>query len=128
MRCIKCKSETRYLHGLDPLCFKCICKRESNSVLEDILNDVLPLFGINKQKVKIKCREPEYVFTRYIYCYIARGAFPKKSFRDIGDLVGLEHATVMHGIKVINNMKETDMEFREYYGRFMDEEIIKYKS
>ena len=46
-------------------------------------------------------RKREYVYARAIYFKLAK-EFPTHSYKDIGSLVGRDHASVIHGLKVFD--------------------------
>jgi ribosome-interacting GTPase 1 len=67
---------------------------------------------------KLKLDEPtrrfEVVFARGCYFKIAR-ELTKNSYQKIANTLGKNHATVMHGIKTVNDLIETDKDLRQQY-------------
>ena len=61
-----------------------------------------------------KCRKPEYVKPRQMYFVFAK-LYTKKSLAQIGLFVNKEHCTVLHGMKSINNIIDTEKQFKIDY-------------
>ena len=77
------------------------------SNLELIYKTSCKVTGLDLSK---KTRQREYVYARMVYFHLARHK-TNESLSKIGDLVGLDHATVMHGIKKYkDNIKYKDMQ------------------
>ncbi len=70
-----------------------------------IILKITKYYNLDKRKflAKKELRDREYVYARQIYYKIARKIFPKLSYKKIGKLFDKNHATVFHGIKVVNN-------------------------
>ncbi len=66
--------------------------------IEDILKLVEKETNLDVTK---KTRKREYVYARSVYFKICREK-TLASFREIGELVGRDHASVIHGIKVFD--------------------------
>ena len=66
--------------------------------------------------IKKKTRKREYVTARYIFFYMEK-RFNAIHFTltRVGAILNLDHATVLHGVKTIKNLKETN--------RFINEEV-----
>ena len=60
-------------------------------------------------------RKREYVEGRYIYYHICRKKYGS-TFEQIGRSIGKNHATVMHGIEIFNNLIASSRDFREKVG------------
>ena len=69
--------------------------------MKDLNNKVIDIiFKESGIDVKKKCRLREFVEYRNMYFYIMRRLDPKMPLRCIGETVGKNHATVLHGIKM----------------------------
>ncbi len=75
--------------------------------LEIILVQCATACDVKPSVAKSKSRKQELVFARQFYCFFAR-KLTKKSYEQIGALVNLDHASVLHACKVIKNMVDTD--------------------
>ena len=83
----------------------------SNHLLLKMLDYVSMDTGISISSMQGKNRKREIVFARQIYCwlvnkYIKKGDTP--SFATVGSLINKDHATVIHAIKTVNNLIETN--------------------
>ena len=78
--------------------------------LTEILNEVSRRTFVSVERIKGRERHRHIVTARQIYFYYAR-KHTTHSLAEIGSLVNKDHATTLHGIKVIENVKEA----REYY-------------
>lgn len=73
-------------------------------------------FATNKTR-----HRDDYVYTRQMIQTICRYVFKNRSLSYIGNFfVNSDHATVLHSIKTVNNLCETDKRFKE---RFNDVQI-----
>ena len=59
-------------------------------------------------------RKREYVESRQLFLTMMHN-HTKRSLASIGSIVGKDHATVLHSVKTINNLCDTDKKFREMY-------------
>lgn len=88
-----------------------------NKVHQDILVDfwriIKDICGLNNPDNKDRHRE--LVKCRQLYCYFAHH-YSNYSFREIGNIIDKEHATVMHAVGVIQNHIDTnDRLIIDYY-------------
>lgn len=67
-----------------------------------------------KVNLASKDRKFIHVFARGCYYKICRDV-EKKSYQKIADTMGKNHATVLHGIKMVKNLTETDKELKHSY-------------
>lgn len=58
-----------------------------------------------KAGIRTRCRKRDLVLTRQIYFQIARTM--GYHVTEIGEAIGYNHASVIHGIRMINNLLET---------------------
>ncbi len=87
-------------------------KRELS--IEYISKVVCDYFNIPVDSLQAKTRKREIVQARQITMYFSKN-MTKYSLASIGAQVGnKDHATVLHACKTVNNLKETDKNFRVY--------------
>jgi chromosomal replication initiation ATPase DnaA len=80
----------------------------------------LVLHALTGTQIRYKTRKREIVVTRQLIMYFVH-QFTKLSLAKNGALVGKNHATVLHAIKTITNLAETDKQFRAKLERIKDE-------
>lgn len=76
--------------------------------MRKIRNKVEKYFNVN---IAEKTRRFDVVFARGCYFKLCR-ELTKNSFKKIGDSVGKNHATVIHGIRTVNDLVETDRQLK----------------
>jgi len=76
------------------------------SDLEIILGNICRVADISKDKVQSKSRKAEYVLVRQVYSYVAR-QITKRSFREIGELVGVSHSNTLQAVNKVENYIKT---------------------
>ncbi len=69
-----------------------------------------------------KTRKQPFVTIRQLTMAVMRRETPK-SFAEIGEFFGLNHATAIHAVKTISNLRETDKRFRKLTEPLFDETI-----
>lgn len=79
----------------------------------------------NIMLASMKKRNRELVLSRQIimsawHCAFAEEGINKVSSSKAGKLYGKDHATVLHAIKAVNNLLDTDKNFREDYKEVWD--------
>ena len=80
---------------------------------QDIINTVCRFYGITPEQLKAKTRKRRVVLPRQIACKLIRMKYPKMPLTAVGELLGgLDHATVLHSIKTVNILMETDKRMR----------------
>jgi len=70
-------------------------------------------------KLDEQTRRFEVVFARGCYFKICR-ELTKNSFQKIGNTLGKNHATVMHGIKTVNDLIETDKDLKDQFDELLN--------
>ncbi len=87
-------------------------KRELS--IEYISKVVCDYFGMPVDALQTKTRKREVVQARQIAMYFSK-SLTKYSLASIGAQIGnKDHATVLHACKTVNNLKDTDKNFRQY--------------
>jgi chromosomal replication initiation ATPase DnaA len=71
--------------------------------LKRILVLVCDAVEISIDEVQSKCRKPKLANARQVYCYIAK-ANTTHSLKKIGELINVDHSTVIYYIKKIEEM------------------------
>jgi len=87
--------------------------------MEELMSSVLHY--IEKDELKKRCRQRKYVHKRIYFFNVLRTA--GYTYQSIGDLFGLNHATIVHGIKTYKNLKKSKdplmfLDIAEYNGKF----------
>jgi chromosomal replication initiator protein len=89
--------------------------KSSNTELkiEDIQNMVCEFYGLGYDTLLSKSRKREIVQARQITMYLAK-KFTKNSLKSIGEhFAGKDHTTVIHSCQTVENLMDTDSEYRE---------------
>jgi len=92
--------------------------------VKDIIEFLTSRFGISVDEFVSKHRQRYIVEARQVFCWLVRNQIiPNRlALSHIGMLIGgKDHATVLHSCRVIDNMNETDVAFRENMMRIINE-------
>jgi chromosomal replication initiator protein len=82
--------------------------------IEYISKVVCDYFNMHVDSLQTKTRKREIVQARQITMYFSKN-LTKYSLASIGAQIGnKDHATVLHACKTVNNLKDTDKNFRQY--------------
>ncbi|NLO00943.1 MAG: chromosomal replication initiator protein DnaA [Bacteroidales bacterium] len=82
--------------------------------IEYISKVVCDYFNMHVDSLQTKTRKREIVQARQIAMYFSKN-LTKYSLASIGSQIGnKDHATVLHACKTVNNLKDTDKNFRQY--------------
>lgn len=65
-------------------------------------------FGHAPSDIRIRTKKREVVMMRQIYYYFCKKYLPRITLSEIGGLLGYDHATVIHGHNVIEDLVECD--------------------
>lgn len=71
----------------------------------DIENIILNVSGLDRSAVFTKSRKHELVKARQLIQFFIKENFPKLKLREIGDLISLDHATILHSITQVENLE-----------------------
>jgi Bacterial dnaA protein helix-turn-helix len=71
--------------------------------LVNVLEGVCFVMGQDLERVKKRDRYRELVICRHLFYYLAKYFYGAK-LKQIGAVTGVDHATVIHGIKLVNNL------------------------
>jgi len=91
-------------------------KTKDMTQLQELFNHICNVEGITPSEALKKTRKREIVQVRQKYFKIAQKNNLGSSAK-IGKVTGQDHATVIHGIKTVNNLIDVDKQFRESYKR-----------
>lgn len=72
-----------------------------------IIKECCKLYNVSFDDINIKLRKRELVLVRQVIMYMLK-SFTNMTLHDIGGVFTKDHATVLHGIRTINNLIETD--------------------
>lgn len=82
------------------------------NTVETIRDIVCDYFALSVEAISTKSRKREVVQARQIAMYLSK-QYTKNSLASIGDAIGKrDHATVLHACKIVNDLMETDKNFR----------------
>lgn len=94
-----------------------IAKQTKREITIDYIQKVVcDYFDMNVEVLQSKTRKREIVQARQIAMYFSKN-LTNSSLSTIGSQIGgKDHATVLHAYKTVNNLVETNKEFRSYIG------------
>jgi chromosomal replication initiator protein len=82
---------------------------DSSTLRQRIIDLVTKEFGILPDDVFKKCRKHEIVMSRHISMLLIRTHDPAVTLKNLGGYFGgKDHTTVMHSLKTIRNLMQTD--------------------
>lgn len=81
--------------------------------LEQILKFTSDYYFADVEKVKTGGKKQELVSVRQLYTYLAKMHHLRFSHREIAEILGRDHATSVHSIKMVNNRCQVDRDFNE---------------
>ena len=91
-----------------------IKERQPDFTIEQIIQIISDYFKIAAKAIKAKTRKREVVQARHIAMFFSKN-LTKKSLSSIGaEFGGRDHSTVLHAMKTVKNLKETNKDFRNY--------------
>jgi len=83
------------------------------NTVEKIRDAVCDYFTLSVDAISTKSRKREVVQARQIAMYLSK-QYTKNSLASIGEAIGKrDHATVLHACKIVNDLIETDKNFRQ---------------
>lgn len=83
-------------------------KRSPSITAERVIYMTMLSFNLTLNDIRKKTRRREIVYPRHVLCYLLRKK-TNMSLKDIGELTGgRDHTTVIHAIKSIEDLMETD--------------------
>ena len=92
---------------------------------DDVIRAVCEEYGMTCEELMMNCRRREYVEPRQIAHKILKGS-TNMPLEQIGLMVGRKgHATVLYSIRSVNNLYETDPEYRKRVNRILSKLCLK---
>lgn len=86
----------------------------NTDLIYNILYFVKVTFNISQEELDSNSRDPKIVKARRIFFNITK-AYTKESLKRIGNMISKDHATVLHGLKKMQEFKDIkDPEWDEY--------------
>lgn len=83
---------------------------------------VCSLYDISVDQLREKTRKREIVMARALFYVVCNKYFSKTmGTHSIAAFVGKDHATVLHGEKVVRDYWDTDKEYRKMVGLFLED-------
>lgn len=79
--------------------------------IEDIKNEICNVWGVSQDVFESHSRKIEDVRPRQIFAYMVRH-YTKKTLSEIGREIGNKHASIMHSINQVQNLIDTDADFK----------------
>lgn len=100
--------------------------------MDEILSIVSTVFKIPTEDILRQTRKKEIVDARkaFIYTYLKR--YPRTTYDELGRKIGQNHATLMHAVKVTNDLILTDKIFKQkidevmYLSKFIKKQKVVY--
>lgn len=97
---------------MHPFIFVGLENNHNNPLISSVVSAIVKTTGIEFSKVQSHSRRREIVDARHLFCYFARKE-SKMSFKEIGDIINRDHASVMHASNKVKNLMEYDKEFMQ---------------
>lgn len=90
-----------------------------NPELSVMFSGICAALEMDEKEVNSKCRDTDLKHARFLYFKHAKDTYKNKySLAEIGSIVGKDHATVRHGVIVINrDIKDNHKGLKEKYER-----------
>lgn len=79
---------------------------------QDIIRLILSWEGYTLDEARVKSRKRERVLARQIAFYFAKSMTNNTTLAVVGAYLGKDHATVLHAMKTVNNLIDTDKTLR----------------
>lgn len=103
-------------------------KNKDKKTAKEIKKIVANYYGLNVYDLDKKSRKREIIEPRQIAHKIIKDKTIKMSLREVGaEVGGKKHDCVLHSIKTVNNMIDTDKEYKERYN-YINEKCNRYVS
>ena len=90
-----------------------------NPELKVMFSSICAALDMDEKLVNSKCRDEDLKYTRFLYFKHAKDTYKNKySLADIGAVVGKDHASVRHGVIIVNrDIKDNHKGLKEKYER-----------
>jgi chromosomal replication initiation ATPase DnaA len=87
---------------------------------EIIIIRVANYYGITSTRLLGKCRKREIAEPRQQAIYFIKQKNKSMSLQKVADIFGINHATVIHSIKVVEMLKENNKEYKERFEKLTE--------
>lgn len=94
-----------------PLSFK-YDEYSINQQVDLVFDVVCKYFGLTRQEICSRCRKNELVIPRHILIWFLRNR-SKLTLKKIGNILGLDHSTVIHACKRVELMRDEKLNYPE---------------
>jgi chromosomal replication initiator protein len=89
-------------------------KNESEHPMYWVANYVRKVYGVSLENLKSKSRDREYVVPRQISMFFIKEFHRPLSLKSIGKFLGgRDHSTVIHALKTVSDLTDSDNQFKE---------------
>lgn len=95
--------------------------------IEGISRIVFNYFNIPLEMIKEKNRNREFIVARQFTAYFIRKELAKITLKEIGSVFNLNHATVIHSLRNINDLVDVDSEYQKWHKELNAKMIELYK-
>ena len=102
-------------------------KMKTGMVINFYANEICLFLDVPKKDIFLKRKDRHLADIRAMICYLTKKQFPEAFLSDIADYFGQTHATVIHSIKKIEDLKNLDAKIRrtiEHCEKFDFDEAI----
>jgi len=90
--------------------------QDTCSTLDKIKAVVAHCFGVTVSEIESDRRAREIAIPRFAYCHIAKH-LTRHSLPKIASAIHRDHTTIMHSIRRVNGLLQTDELFKEKYNQ-----------
>ena len=87
--------------------------------MESMMARTCQFFEVNIEQLQSKWRKREVVEARYFFYYYAKN-IESKTLVMLGNATNRDHTTIIHGLRTMENLFETDRAYRERWVRFVE--------
>ena len=84
-----------------------------------IIQKVCEFLGVTIDEVKSENTKEKIRTARQLCCYFVKEKTELK-LKEIGAVLNRSHVTILHSIRVVNNLKETDKQYNEMFNKLKE--------
>ena len=97
---------------MHPFMFVGLENNERNPSINSIVNSIVKETGIEFSKIQSRTRKRDILYARHLFCFFARKR-TEMSYDAIGGIINRNHATVLHSVKLVEDLMTYDRDFKE---------------
>jgi chromosomal replication initiator protein len=103
---------------------------EAHKIIDYVVFITASRYGITPDEIRLRTRRRSIAFPRQIAGALIREVLGRDiSLSEIGrELGGIDYSTVCHGIKLVNDIRDTDSKFADWYDGALTVVQIAYSS